>query len=158
VASPGICTYSDDIVGIGAVEVGNAYARWKRLLSFKCLVEALPEIGLYTQRLQNKDAHSHQALFRRVVALVDGVVQHKDYKVMSSISVDDERAEALVALQGLPEEHDHLGRPCQRLLTTGQVRCVGLQLARVSCATKKIEALTGWLRMRVMPSTKNWKS
>ena len=51
---------------------------------------------------------------------------------MGSVRVDDEGAEALVALQSLPEEHDHLGRPGQRLVAAREIGCVGLKLASIS--------------------------
>jgi len=93
------------------VEVWYPYARWERLLSLKRLVEAFPEVWLNAECLEDEHAHAHETLFRRIVTLVDGVVQNKNHKVMCSVSVNDERAKALVALQSLPEKHDHLGRP-----------------------------------------------
>jgi hypothetical protein len=129
----GCCAaYCDDIVGIGAVKVWYADAWWKRLLAFKCLVEAFAELWLDAQCLEDKDAHAHKALLGRVVALINGIVQNQDDKVVGSVGVDDERAEALVALQSLPEEHDHLGRPGQRLVAAGEIRRICLELAGVS--------------------------
>lgn len=51
---------------------------------------------------------------------------------MGSVCVDDERAEALVALQSLPEEHDHLGRPGQRLVAAREIGSICLELASIS--------------------------
>ena len=51
---------------------------------------------------------------------------------MGTVSIDDERTEALVALQGFPKEHNHLGRPCQRLGASWKIRGVGLKLLHIS--------------------------
>jgi hypothetical protein len=114
-------TYCNDVVGIGAVEVGYPYAWWKRLLTFECLVETLAELWLDAQSLKHKHAHPHKALFGGVVALVNGIVKNQDHKVVSPVCVDNERSEPLVALQGFPEQHDHFRSPCQRLMAARQI-------------------------------------
>lgn len=98
-----LLTYSDDIVGVCAVEVGYPYASGKRLLPLECLVEAFAKVWLNTQSLQHKDAHPHEALLCGIIPLINGIVEYKNHKVVSAISVDDEGAEALVALESFPE-------------------------------------------------------
>jgi len=95
------------------MEVRDPYAWWERFLAFKSLVETFAKIWLDAQSLQHKHAHANQALFCGVVALIDCVVQHQYHEIVSSVSVDDKRTEALVALQSFPKEHDHLGCPSQ---------------------------------------------
>lgn len=58
----GPLTYTYDIVGIGAVEVGDPYARRQRFLPLECLVKALAKVGLDAQRLEYEHAHAHQTL------------------------------------------------------------------------------------------------
>lgn len=77
------------------------------------LVQSLPEIRLYTQRLQHKDAHLYYSLFGRIRHIFHGVEHGEDYKVMGSVSINDEGPEPPVALQGFPEEHHHLRGPLQ---------------------------------------------
>lgn len=124
--------YRDNIVCICAVEVGYTYARRKRLLTFERFVETLAKLWLDTQSLEDENAHAHKALLGRIIALVDCVIEDQDDKVMGPVGVDDEGAEALVALQSLPEEHDHLRSPGERLVAAREVRGVCLKLARVS--------------------------
>lgn len=95
------------------MEVRYPDAWRKRLLSLECLVKALAKVRLNTERLQYEHAHAHQALLSGIIALIDRIVQHKDHEIMRSVSVYDEGTEALVALQSLPEKHDHFGRPGQ---------------------------------------------
>lgn len=107
-----VSTYSDDIVGVCAMEVWYSYAGWKRLLTVESLVKAFTKLWLDAQRLQYKDAHSNKTLLRGIITLVDGVVEHQNDKIMGPVCVNDERSEALVALQSFPEQHDHLWGPC----------------------------------------------
>ena len=96
-------TYSDDIIGICAVKIGDSYTWWEGFLSLECLVEALTKVWLNTKRLRYEYTHSHETLLSRIIALIDSVVQHQDHKVMGSVSIDNDRAKALVALQSFPE-------------------------------------------------------
>jgi hypothetical protein len=121
------------------VKIGNPYACWQRLLSLECLIKTLAEVWLDAKSLENEAAHSHKTLLGRIIALVDGVVQDQHYEVVGSVGIDDERAKALVALQCLPKEHNHLRSPRQRLLATWQIRGVGLQLAHVSDMDKWVK-------------------
>lgn len=66
--------YRDDIVGIRAVEVGDANAGWKGFLAFKRLVEALAELRLNTECLEYKNAHAHKTLLGRIIALINRIV------------------------------------------------------------------------------------
>ena len=90
--------YCYQIVGIGAVEVGYAYARRQRFLTLECLIKTLPKMRLYTQSLQHKYTHPYETLFGRVAPLVDGIVENQNDKVMSPICIDNERPESLVTL------------------------------------------------------------
>lgn len=124
--------YRDNIVRICAVKVGYTYARRKRLLAFERFVEALAKLWLDTQSLEHENAHAHKALLGRIITLIDCVVEDQDDKVMGPVGIDDEGAEALVALQSLPEEHDHLRGPRERLVAAREVRGVCLKLPCVS--------------------------
>lgn len=95
------------------MEVGYAYASWKRLLPLKSLVEALAKLRFDTQRLEHEDAHAHKTLLCQIIPLVDGIVEHQDDEIVGPIGVNDEGAEALIALQCLPKQHDHFGCPGQ---------------------------------------------
>jgi hypothetical protein len=95
------------------MEVGYPDTRWQRLLAFERLVEAFAKVWFNAESLQYEDAHSHKALFRVIIALVNSIVQHQYNEVVSSVSIDYERTEALIALQRLPKQHDHFRRPGQ---------------------------------------------
>lgn len=69
-------TYCNDIVGICAMEVWYPDAGWKRLLAFKCLVEALAKLWLDAQCLEHEDAHAHKTLLGGIIALINGIVQN----------------------------------------------------------------------------------
>lgn len=77
------------------------------------LIQPLPEIRLYTQRLQHEDAHLHYSLFGGVCHVFHGIELGEDYKIMGSVGVDNKGAEPLVALECFPEEHHHLRGPLQ---------------------------------------------
>lgn len=47
---------------------------------------------------------------------------------MRTVRVDNERPESLIALQGFPEEDEHLRCPLDRSLTTREVRIGRLHL------------------------------
>jgi hypothetical protein len=49
------------------------------------------------------------------------IEEAKDDKIVRPIGLNDERSEPLVALQGFPEQHEHLGRPLDGFLTTGEI-------------------------------------
>jgi hypothetical protein len=95
------------------MEVGYPYAWWERLLALERLVKALAKVRFNAESLQYEDAHPHETLFRRIIALVDSIVQHQYDKVVSSVSINDEGAEAFVALQSFPKEHNHFRCPGQ---------------------------------------------
>jgi hypothetical protein len=96
-------TYGYEIVGIGAMEVGDSDALGKRLLAFEALVEAFAEVGLYAHSLQDENAHADETLLRRVVLVIHRVEQYQNNEVMRPIGVDYEGSESLVALECLPE-------------------------------------------------------
>ena len=51
--------YRDKIVGISAMEVGDANALRKRVLSLEALIQALTIVWLYTHGLQDEHAHAN---------------------------------------------------------------------------------------------------
>ena len=53
--------------------------------------------------------------------VVDGVEKHQNDEVETAVGIDDEGPEALVRLDRLPEQHDHLWSPPDRLLAARQV-------------------------------------
>lgn len=87
---------------------------------------------LDAQGLQYKDAHSDKSLLGRVVTLVDSIVQYQNNEIMRSIGIDNKGSKALIALQGFPEQHDHLRCPRQRLVASRQICGCCLQLQLIS--------------------------
>lgn len=152
------CTYCDQIIGICAVKVRDADACWKRFLALECLVETLSKVRLDTQGLKDEYTHSDQALLGRVVALINCIIEHQNNEVMSSVRIDDKGAKPFVALKCFPEKHDHFRCPCQRFLASWQVRGSGLELVHLAKVAHQKEKPTGWFRILVIPSTRNWKS
>ena len=93
------------------MKIGNP-DRWRqRLLSLKRFIEPRTEARFHTQRLQDKYAHPNDALFGRVSPILDGVEEYNHDEVVRPISVYDKGPKSLVALQSLPEKHDHFRRP-----------------------------------------------
>jgi hypothetical protein len=110
------------------VKIRDADACWKRFLALESLVEAFAKVRLNTQSLKNKYAHSDQALLRRIVALINCIIEHQNNEVMGSICVDNKRAKPFIALKCFPEKHDHFRCPSQRLLASWEVRGCCLKL------------------------------
>lgn len=75
-------TYHNQIIRVRPLETGNAYTLRQSILCFKFHVQALSEIGLYADCLQNEDAHSNQAVFGWVGLVFNGVENAKDHKIM----------------------------------------------------------------------------
>lgn len=97
-------TYPYQEIGIATVEIGNLQHTRQRVLRCEWSVELRPKLLLHTQRLQDEDARPHDTLLGRIVLAVDGVEEDQDDEVASALGVDQIAAEALVALQQLPEQ------------------------------------------------------
>lgn len=95
------------------MEIGYSDAGRQSLLPFEIFVQALPKVWLNTQSLQDKDAHANEPLFCWVMPLVHCVEKEKNHEVVRPIRVNDKRSEPFIALQSLPEEHDHFRSPCE---------------------------------------------
>jgi hypothetical protein len=104
-------TYVNEKVGIGAMEIGDANARGKGILSLESLIETFAKVDFYTHGLQDKDTHSNQALLGRIVFAIQGVEKDKNQEIMRPIRVNDKGPKSLVALQDFPEEHNHFRSP-----------------------------------------------
>lgn len=97
-------------------------------MRLKFHIQALPEIRGHTHGLENEDAHPDHALFGGVGFVRNGVEDAENDKIVRAIGVNDERPKALIALQRLPEQHQHLGGPFNGSLTTGEIGACSLQL------------------------------
>ena len=154
-------TNHDKIVGIGPFESRNANAGRKSFLGFELHVQALPKVGLNAHSLEDENAHSNHALLGWVRFVFYGVKYAEDNEIMRPLRINDKRPEPFVALQGFPKEHQHLRRPFDGFLATREVRVCRLHLP-ISCEHHDPKSSrrrpTGWFRILVMPSTRNWKS
>ena len=118
----------DQEIRIRTSEVGYANSLRECILRLKFHIQALPEIRGHTHGLENEDAHPDHALFGGVGFVRNGVEDAENDKIVRAIGVNDERPKALIALQRLPEQHQHLGGPFNGSLTTGEIGACSLQL------------------------------
>lgn len=121
-------TDHDQEIRIRTSEVGNANGLRERVLCLEFQIQALPEIRVHAHGLENEDAHPDHALFGGVRFVRNGVEDAENDKIVRAVGVDDKRPKALVALQRLPEEHQHLGGPLDGSLTTRKIGACSLQL------------------------------
>ena len=70
-------------------------------MALELLVEIFAKVRFSAQGLEDKNTHANEALSRRIITLVDGVEEDQHDEVMSSVRIDDECSETLVALQRL---------------------------------------------------------
>jgi hypothetical protein len=113
------------------MEIWDANARWKRFLALKSPIQALAEIGLDAHGLQDENAHPDQSILGWIVPVLHGVEENENDEIMRPVGVDYEGLEALVALQGLPKEHNQFRGPDQGFLAPREVRSVCLHLHRL---------------------------
>lgn len=144
------------------MEILYAHQSRQGLLPLERLIEPRAEGGLDTQGLQDEDAHPNNALLVWIVLSLHGVVQHEHHEVVRSVRVDDERPEALVALQQLPEEDQHLWSPRKGLVVRRHVRgntrnLLILSIYRLSVRPPRSDH-TGCVKTMVNPFWINWKS
>lgn len=115
-------TNRNQIICIGASESGDANGLRESILCLELHVQAPSKIWLDTHCLENEDTHSDHPLFGSIIPVLHCIKKAENYKIVRAVRVDNERPEPFVALQGLPEENEHLRCPFDRPLATGQVR------------------------------------
>jgi len=91
-------THRQQEVRVRAMEVGDPQHARQAIVSNEWLVESRAEGGLDTHGLQDKHAHSHNTLLRRLVFRAYGIEEDQDHEVVGAVGLDDERAKTLVDL------------------------------------------------------------
>ena len=81
------------------------------------MIQQSPKVWLGAEGLQDEDTHPNYTLFRWIGFILHSVEYDESHEFMASISVNNERAESLVALDSLPKQHYHFRSPLHRLLT-----------------------------------------
>lgn len=97
-------TYPNEEIGVATVEILDLQDTRQHVLRRQGSVELRPELLLHTQGLQDEDTRSHNTLLSRIVLAIDGIEEYQDDEIPSALGVDQIAAEALVALQQLPEQ------------------------------------------------------
>ena len=95
--------YYNQEVDIGTTEVVQLYCCRKTVLCLKILIQQPPKVWFGAEGLQDKDTHPDYTLLRRIGFILHSVEYDQGHKFMASISVNNERAKSLVALESLPK-------------------------------------------------------
>ncbi len=80
------------------MEVGDPQHARQAIVPDEGLVESGTEGRLYAHGLQDKYAHTHDTLLRRLVFRAYSIEENQDHEVVGAVSLDDEGAETLVDL------------------------------------------------------------